>query len=839
MDKTPAPGLAQDNGRVPNDSTSAPSKGKRGRKGSQSIESKRYPLRSAHTSARVLRSTSKYESKTPNEPVSPLRSAHSSARVLRSTPENKRKTPKKPVKPLRSARSGARALRSTSKKNNKAPNEPVNDNTAVQPTAKKRKRGRPSTAASPKNENECIKIRQRVRYILNRMNYEQSLIQAYASEGWKGQSSEKIRPEKELERAKAEILRCKLRIREAFCNMDSLLSEGKIDESLFDSEGEISSEDIFCAICGSKHVTLKNDIILCDGACDRGFHQKCLNPPLLAEDIPPEDEGWLCPACDCKLDCIDVLNELQGSTLAIHDSWEKVFPESASLANGAKQIGSSDLPSDDSEDNDYDPIIAEGNMVDENKSSAEDGDKESDSDDLDFMTSSDDSEPSTKKSSKSKNKNTVDDLGLPSEDSKDDDFDPEGPNSSEDQKTKTNSEESDFTSDSDDFCAEISKSCGQDEVLAPPFSDQTDGVEIMEAELEQDLVLPASSRRQVGRLNYKTLYDEAYGKETSDPSDDEEWSGNSTDPKGNLEDSDSDSLDGSLRPAKTCSKRARGRQRNDEHTPRSEQRTEVLHSNGSSSTGRKKHFGPIVSQKLKVHIEKDPYPSRSTKESLAQELGLTLHQVTKWFASTRHYSRAAAAKKEKHSENHTAENNDRMAEDSIQQIEPNVRVLKKPTVDGNDNVSEDRMAQVNPDEGKREDTPFRQDIGCEQTFVVTPTVNQNRTTSSREVGSPNGVPGGNQYSGNSRNAEDTPSRQDVGLNQTVPVTPAVNQKCTPYTSSVGSPGMSGGKQRRGRPRNVGSPRGRSAEKSIPGLEHVDEARRKAILRELRKMKKGR
>ena len=57
-------------------------------------------------------------------------------------------------------------------------------------------------------------------------------------------SLEKIRPEKELERAKAEILRCKLRIREAIRNMDALLSEGKLDESLFDSEGEISSEDV-------------------------------------------------------------------------------------------------------------------------------------------------------------------------------------------------------------------------------------------------------------------------------------------------------------------------------------------------------------------------------------------------------------------------------------------------------------------------------------------------------------------------------------------------------------------------------------------------------------------
>jgi hypothetical protein len=57
-------------------------------------------------------------------------------------------------------------------------------------------------------------------------------------------SLEKIRPEKELERAKAEILRCKIKIRQAFWNMDSLLSEGKLEESLFDSTGEIFSEDV-------------------------------------------------------------------------------------------------------------------------------------------------------------------------------------------------------------------------------------------------------------------------------------------------------------------------------------------------------------------------------------------------------------------------------------------------------------------------------------------------------------------------------------------------------------------------------------------------------------------
>ncbi|XP_044977034.1 homeobox protein HAZ1-like [Hordeum vulgare subsp. vulgare] len=824
MDKTSASGLVQENKKVGNDSSSPPTKGKRGRKGSQITASKKYLRRSAHSSARVLRSTSKDKSKTPNEPVSPLRSAHSSPRVLRSTPKNKSKTPKKQVNSSRSTRSSARALSSTLKK--KAPNEPVNDSTAAQPAARKRKRGRPSNAANPKNE--CIKIRQRVRYILNRMNYEQSFIQAYAGEGWKGQSLEKIRPEKELERAKAEILRCKLRIREAFRNMDSLLLEGKLDESLFDSEGEISSEDIFCAICASKHVTLKNDIILCDGVCDRGFHQKCLNPPLLAEDIPQGDEGWLCPACDCKLDCIDLLNELQGSTLAIHDSWEEVFPESTS--NGLEQIGASDLPSDDSEE-DYDPTLAERGMEDGNKSSAEDVDEGSDSDDLDFITSSDESEPSKKKKSESNNKNTVNDLELPSDDSEDDDFDPEGRNSSEDQKAKTNSDESDFTSDSDDFCAEISKSCGKDEVLAPSFADPTAGVDIMEAELEQDSVLPSSSRRQVGRLNYKKLYDEAYGKETTDSSDEEEWSGHSTCPNGNPEDSDTDSLAGSLKPAKT--RRARGGRQNNERTPQSErhsgsvseQHPEVLHSNGTSSTARKKRYGPIVNQKLKAYFEKEPYPSRPAKESLAQELGLTFHQVTRWFSSTRHYSRATGAKKGKRPENYTAENNDGIAADSIQQREPSGSVLEKPTVGRNGIVSEERMTQNNLDEGEK-------DINGEQTLDMTPTANKHNTTkNSRDVDSPIGAPGGNQQSGTSRNAEDI---QDIGCEQTVAT---VNQNCTINSNNVGSPkDVSGGNHRLNSPKIVGSPRRRSAGKNIPGLEHVDEARRKAILQELRRMK---
>lgn len=57
-------------------------------------------------------------------------------------------------------------------------------------------------------------------------------------------SAEKLRPEKELDRAKSEILHCKFKIRELFRYLDSLSSEGRFEASLFDSEGQIDSEDV-------------------------------------------------------------------------------------------------------------------------------------------------------------------------------------------------------------------------------------------------------------------------------------------------------------------------------------------------------------------------------------------------------------------------------------------------------------------------------------------------------------------------------------------------------------------------------------------------------------------
>ncbi len=43
-----------------------------------------------------------------------------------------------------------------------------------------------------------------------------------------------------------------------------------------------------------------NDIILCDGPCNRAYHEQCLEPALVAASLP-EGDPWLCPSCDAKV----------------------------------------------------------------------------------------------------------------------------------------------------------------------------------------------------------------------------------------------------------------------------------------------------------------------------------------------------------------------------------------------------------------------------------------------------------------------------------------------------------------------------------------------------------
>ncbi|XVE66757.1 hypothetical protein DITRI_Ditri08aG0104900 [Diplodiscus trichospermus] len=514
---------------------------------------------------------------------------------------------------------------------------------------KRRKSGR----SNSKVTDEYSRIRAQLRYLLNRINYEQSLIAAYSTEGWKGLSIEKLKPEKELQRAKSEILRRKLKIRDLFHRIDSLCGEGRLPESLFDSEGQIDSEDIFCAKCGSKELSVNNDIILCDGACDRGFHQYCLQPPMLKDDIPPDDEGWLCPACDCKVDCIELVNESQGTSFSLTDSWEKVFPEAAIAAGGLNQDPNFGLPSDDSDDNDYNP--------DSSETDEEDPGDESSSDESDFTSTSEESEGPA---------NADPYLGLPSDDSEDDEYDPAGPD--QDNVVKPESSSSDFTSDSEDFDATLEdnissrKDEGALSINASRDSKgrkpKLGGKESLNDELLSIMESASvSKKRSNERLDYKRLYDETYGHGSvpSSSRDDEDWSGTSAPRKRNKSDAQpasapangnasvsrslsvSDSLNQNPEEAEHSHRRKTSQKKSHfkdtDLSPAELQRGAFVSGSsgkkGGSSTYRR--LGEGVKQRLYKSFHENHYPDRATKESLAKELEMTFRQVSKWFENAR------------------------------------------------------------------------------------------------------------------------------------------------------------------------------------------------------------
>ncbi|XVE98858.1 hypothetical protein REPUB_Repub03eG0144800 [Reevesia pubescens] len=204
---------------------------------------------------------------------------------------------------------------------------------------------------------EASRLQRRTRYLLIKMKPEQNLIDAYSGEGWKGQSREKIKPEKELQRAKKQILKCKLGIREAIRQLDSLSSVGSIEGSVIAPDGSVYHEHIFCAKCKLRDAFPDNDIVLCDGTCNRAFHQKCLDPPLDTENIPPGDQGWFCKFCECKMEIIDTMNAHIGTHFSVDSHWQDIFKDEAAFPDDAitSLNPGEEWPSDDSEDDDYDP----------------------------------------------------------------------------------------------------------------------------------------------------------------------------------------------------------------------------------------------------------------------------------------------------------------------------------------------------------------------------------------------------------------------------------------------------------------------------------------------------
>lgn len=192
---------------------------------------------------------------------------------------------------------------------------------------------------------------------------------------------------------------------------------------------------------------------------------------------------------------------------------QRVFPEAAAAAAAGNDVDHNlGLPSDDSDD-DYNPNVPEDVDVDGGESSSE---------------SSDESEYASASENLEDLRHEDQYLGLPSEDSEDNDYNPNAPDL--DNKVTEGSSSSDFTSDSEDLAAVIKDnvSPGQDEDIISASLDDTKNFKgsssqkckvgkkpsiadelssLLEPDPGQEGSTPVSGKRHVERLDYKKLYD--------------------------------------------------------------------------------------------------------------------------------------------------------------------------------------------------------------------------------------------------------------------------------------------------------------------------------------------
>lgn len=161
---------------------------------------------------------------------------------------------------------------------------------------------------------------------------------------------------------------------------------------------------------------------------------------------------------------------------------QRVFPEAAAENKVDHNLG---LSSDDSDDGDYNPDVAEDEEVEGGKSSSDESENSSASEEMEVSHSEDPY------------------LGLPSEDSEDDDFDPNA--ADHDKDVTEESSISDFTSDSEDLAnvIKVNTFSGQD-------NDPISASSLLELDPGQEASTPVSGRRHIERLDYKKLYDVSY-----------------------------------------------------------------------------------------------------------------------------------------------------------------------------------------------------------------------------------------------------------------------------------------------------------------------------------------
>ncbi|KAL5993863.1 hypothetical protein ACLOJK_038220, partial [Asimina triloba] len=350
------------------------------------------------------------------------------------------------------------------------------------------------------------------------------------------------------------------------------------------------------------------------------------------------------------------------------DEVQKVFPEAAASASKDEQYDDSGLPSDDSEDDDYDP--------DQPNPTGEVSKDGSSFEECDSSSTSDDSSASIK--------DELHDRSMLSSDSEDNDYDPNAPDINVNfQKAGSSSDESDFSSDTDDLNAFIggdNDSPKSDAMTRGPLEDHSDPTsesskwrskmnigkrKLVNSELqsllEQDssgeIAAAISGKRQYARMDYKKLHDETYGDISSDSSDDEDWTEMSS-PKKEKNDcavpsggshqtmqdrqlvAEAHSLpvvkDALPKPIidvvgvtdKTPTKKI-FLTRDEDDNKRSvaneqEENAKQNRSENKASRSGCRGFGPF---RLAESFRENAYPTKVTREHLAKELGITILQV--------------------------------------------------------------------------------------------------------------------------------------------------------------------------------------------------------------------
>nr|GEU88187.1 pathogenesis-related homeodomain protein isoform X1 [Tanacetum cinerariifolium] len=432
----------------------------------------------------------------------------------------------------------------------------------------------------------AAKLQRRSRYLLIKMRIEQNLIDAYSTEGWKGQSREKIKPERELQRAKKQILQCKLGLRDALHQLDLLSSDGSIDDSVIGQDGTVHHDHIHCAKCKLREAFPDNDIILCDGTCNCAFHQMCIDPPLLTENIPPGDQGWFCKYCVCKTEIIDAMNAHLGTSYTNDSNWQEIFKVEATLPDdGDTILNQEDWPSDESGDDDYDPDRVE------------------------------------KRENSCSNDQVCSDGG-----------------SSNDDATSNYSLQSLEDEDLDDESLKLSITMGLESTSADVIgqgSGSGSDVDFM------------SGRRQRQSVDYRKLYDEMFGKDAlanEQVSEDEDWG--PTNRKRREKESDAASTlmtlceteksvkdVGGAEDTVRITNLKRGARVSGDDTPTAD--------TNLSCKETKRSFFRIPAdavEKLRIVFATNQLPSRALKEELSNQLGLDPEKVRKWFKNARYLS---------------------------------------------------------------------------------------------------------------------------------------------------------------------------------------------------------